>query len=423
MFEIDKQFRLISSLPVITDNYKTLHFNEYPILFSGTNKYGNKLIGSLCYVDEVKDNFRYFNIILDDKEFYSFFNGTKSYLDLINSCNELFVIDKDINNEIINTFQVPLSEIPIDYLPLQESFIPSKKSLSKSLSFSFSLKGKLADVHKSLVNDINSVAEKISSFLETSLELLKDFNLYPQVYSQPSQSGSYRLNFDIEFKSDQSDLFSISNEKVGAFTTSFYEFIANVLPKQRDGYLAANPEELPDFKILKAQLEELYSLGIRKIPSTVGDKLIESINVTAGRLATVSSLLTNNQSFNLIELSNCEPNGHYQPFGLLEKEYFDIIYPKLIEEEVPEAYIISDETNQDYRILVYSFNVESGKGSARLYYKELDEDYVRIKLNVTKGEGQNNFSQFTKSLAEDKVIGVKGIAFRKNGKYIRLDCF
>ena len=75
MFDIENQYKVITTLPVITDNYRVLHFDEYPILFSGTNKYGNKLLSSLS--SEEDDIFRYFTIVLDDKQYSDFINRKK----------------------------------------------------------------------------------------------------------------------------------------------------------------------------------------------------------------------------------------------------------------------------------------------------------------------------------------------------------
>lgn len=99
MFEIDQGYSIESDLSQITDNYEILHFDEFPILFTGTNEYGNKIVGS--FVEEDEDIFRYFIKIVNDRVYINFFNGEIPYLDLLNSTKDVFVVDKDINNIVV----------------------------------------------------------------------------------------------------------------------------------------------------------------------------------------------------------------------------------------------------------------------------------------------------------------------------------
>lgn len=125
MFEINKNRNVASDLPIITDNFQVLHFDEFPILFVGVNQYGNKILGSLVCEDEDDDNlFRYFQLIVTDEVYFQFIDKKNSYLEVLENSSSIFVLDKDINNEIISTFHISFKEIPKDYLPLPNSFCP-----------------------------------------------------------------------------------------------------------------------------------------------------------------------------------------------------------------------------------------------------------------------------------------------------------
>lgn len=86
-----------------------------------------------------------------------------------------------------------------------------------------------------------------------------------------------------------------------------------------------------------------------------------------------------------------------------------------------DADVQSDETQQSYRILVYSLNRETGNGRARLYFEE--ENFYRTILHIHRADNELSNSVFTKSLDEDKVVEVKGIATKINGIYTKLDCY
>ncbi|WP_423148626.1 hypothetical protein [Rubrolithibacter danxiaensis] len=425
MFEIDNTYLRQSSLPVITDNYKVLHFDEYPILFSGTNRFGNKLLGSLAYEDVDNDVFRYFVIIVDDKQNSSFFNKSVSYLQLIKESQEMFIIDKDINDKVLAMYNVPLDIVPPDYLPLQNSFIPAKNVVSKSLSFSFSLKGKLADMHKALVNDVNSVNNRIYSYLNESIETLRNLGLEPQVFSQPSEVGSYKLNFDVEFGFEkQLRMFPINPDIIGHFLNNYLQYVSQVLPSENDEFLSNLPEQSKNFQNLQKSLIGVYETANVKPSAALSDMLVDSINISANKLSEVTEYLKISQSFNAIEIGNYDDNGDFLSIGYLDSNYKSSVSSKLLaeEKEVSTNDIIADESPQNYRILVYKLNIDTGNGGARIY-EDNTEKFTKIKLTISKGDKDLSFSVFTKSLNEDIVVDVKGIAIKINGTIKELKCY
>ncbi len=425
MFDVNLENSINSDLPVITDNYQILHFDEYPILFTGTNKYGNKLLGSFSSEDEEKDLFRYFVIILDDRQFSDFFNKLISYRELILGANEVFIIDRDINDNVVKKYLVPLKDVPKDYLPLSSSFIPDIHLASNALKFSFSLKGKLADSHKALVDDINNINLKIYNYLEESLHTLNIFNVHPRIYSQPSQLGSYMLNFDIEFQGNQQEsVFAIDKMKVAEFMNGYLNYIAYTFPNEEDGFLSNQPENSKQFLSLKNSFENILSNAHLAPISTISDILVDGINSSAEKLSDVTEYLKINNSFTSIEVGRLNGKGKFSTIGYLATDYRDSIASKLLpsDESLIDDDITSDEIPKPYRILVFRINSETGKGGARLYFDET-EDYYKIQLNIYKNDGDLSNSIFTESLNENKIVNVNGIGTRINGVYKKLDCY
>lgn len=424
MFDIDSHFRIESYLPIIVDNYKVLHYDEFPILFSGTNKFGNKLIGSFSYEDDENDLFRYLILLVDDKQFSNFFNKKCSYRDLINSNKDLFIIDKDINNNVSSTYYVPVENIPTEYLPYPSSFIPEQKSTCNSLNFAFSLKGKLADIHKAIVSDVNSVNQRIYNYLEEVLEALNGLSLQPIIYSQPSQFGSYRLNFDIEFNAnEQASLFPINQEKVGEFINDYLTYVTYTLPNEDDNFLQNDSKNSQAFLAIKESYESVFTESNFILSSSSTEILIDSINNSANKLSEVTEFLKLNDSFNSIELGNYDDKGVISTIGYLVEDYRESVLSKLlpIEEPTDTDIVTSDDTANNYRILVYKLNKYTGKGLAKLYYD--GENFHKIRLNVELNGKELSNSPFTKSMDEDKVVDVQGIAVKINGDYKKLDCY
>lgn len=423
MFDISLDHKTTSDLPVITGNYEILHYDEYPILFTGTNKYGNKLLGSLSYEDDENDLFRYFIIILDNKEFSDFYNGKSSYRDLILSSKDIFIVDKDINDKIVNRFFIPLDSIPTDYLPHESSFILENKALSNSLNFTFSLKGKLADLHKALVHDVNTINQKIYAYLQESLDALSVFNLQPKIYSQPSQIGSYKLNFDIEFEQgEQAKLVPINQKKIIEFINSHLIYIAYTLPDESSAFLEKHTENSKKFIALRNSFKEIFTSSNLEPISTISDILIDNINNSAEKLSEVTEYLKHNISFDTIEVGKISNKGNFTSIGYLLEDYKSSIAAKLLpQEKFSSDEIVSDNQPKSYRILVFRINRETGKGGARLYIDD-SEDFHKIQLNITKGDDDLSNSIFTKSLNENRVVTVTGVATILNGIYKKLEC-
>lgn len=290
------------------------------------------------------------------------------------------------------------------------------------MNFGFSLKGKLAELHKSITWDINSVNQRIYDFLNESINSLGLLNLEPKIYSQPSLYGSYRLNFDIELKQDyQYNLLPVNKQNIVSFLNSYLMYIANDLQKEDDGFLDSNLEGSARFSEVKNKLQGLYDEMSISPASSLDEALSVFINDSASKLAMVTDFLQDSDSFRTLEIGSYS-NSSFHAFGYLHEDYKSLVRYKLLPDDINEFegdIIEVDENQKSYRILVFSINRESGKGRARLYYQ--DENYDKIIFNVNVGDKDLSNSIYTKSLDENKVIDVIGIATKKNGKYRKLE--
>ena len=140
MFNIDKHKPLVSDLPIITQNYLELAADENPILYTGTNEYGNRILGVIVEESEEDFTVRYFHIIINDDTYYAFINKKLSLRKIIEQSKIIFVLDFN-GGQLIDNNLISLEEIPNDYLPLEDSYCP-EGFFTPSLNFGVSLKGK-----------------------------------------------------------------------------------------------------------------------------------------------------------------------------------------------------------------------------------------------------------------------------------------
>jgi len=107
----------------ITRNKQVLHFDEQPVLWSGKNRIGQNIIVSLAE-DNIEENIlTYLHSIVDLKILQHFVDGKISYLQVLNDAIGIFVVSKDINDNIIRSRFVAFENVPKYYLPSENSYL------------------------------------------------------------------------------------------------------------------------------------------------------------------------------------------------------------------------------------------------------------------------------------------------------------
>lgn len=139
MFEIKRNI-IETDLPVIVSNYKVLLFDEMPILFAGTNLYGNRILASIIDEDFTNKVTRFLYSIVDEKNYINFISGKITYFEILNIVKNKFFVDETFAGDIF-VFPISYDDIPVKYLPSEDSFCPEAEN-ELSLNFGVSLKGK-----------------------------------------------------------------------------------------------------------------------------------------------------------------------------------------------------------------------------------------------------------------------------------------
>src|ERR1044071_2569544 len=183
MFELKNRQLYIDGIFDISDNYCSLiNDGAIDLLYIGTNKFGSNILGSILYEDDENLYLRYIHTIVTDETLHDFLNKRVSLLSIINNSNSVFVVDKGYNNDIKNSALIPFDDLPIDYLPLENSYCPSFVKRN-TFEFTFSLKGGLADIHKAeplIMSDTNS---KVFKLLNSATTFLNELDIQPKIYS------------------------------------------------------------------------------------------------------------------------------------------------------------------------------------------------------------------------------------------------
>ncbi|MBF0591334.1 MAG: hypothetical protein HQL02_04525 [Nitrospirae bacterium] len=411
MFDIDNSRRFDSDLPLIEHNYQTLLFDNEPILYTGTNKHGNRILGSSvdeCYKKKVE---RYFHTIIDPKTYNDFLRRKITYLSIMQKAKDIFVIDQSFDGDTIQTYIINIDDIPKDYLPSEKSFCPNQE-IHPSLSFALKLKGELADLHLAVPKQLGIIQNSFSGLLNSSFESLKEFMQKPDIRIAPYAIGSFNIKFDIILKEQPFDLFENDDMWLN-FINEYMIYCTNYLPNEVDAIFTHDKETHHFNKILESY-QNLFNRSYDKMPDKRRKILLNVIRISASELGELAKNIGTN--FTSIEVNNVE-NDIETPIGILDSSFIDSIQNtiEIIEDKTSRIY--TDKEPQEYEIQIYHINTKTRRGNANIRRKDIMSK-PEIKI---LGDDPLEETKYTESLHLSKWIKVKGIARTVDDKVKSID--
>jgi hypothetical protein len=414
MFKILAKYKLDSKIPIIIGNYEVLHFDEMPILVTGTNYYGQAIIGSLAAEDEKSGIYRYFAAVVTDADHFKFVKRKISYKELLNSYERIFVIDKDINDNIKAVYEVPLNQIPIAYLPLPSAYCPERPSIIGT-DFSVSLKGDLADKHEAHVAQVISISKHYEQFLTTiidSADISKHFK--PEIRQYANEAASFKINFRISFGYE--DLF-FNGGIIIEYVTNFIKYSLNKLPAETEQLLTSQTGGEDFGTMVEASLKRAYGEMSMPYTNEQGLKLRDAALKIPFELQKITDNL--GEGFQYIQVSVSDvaaPNSKQDVIGVIDNEFSNeiLLSTELILAKGDESE--KDNTYKSYTIRIYDLNTKTRKGSAYLANSEdpkiIDSPHITI-----EGKDDLSNSKYTESLHLSKLISVSAKTTKSKGKF------
>lgn len=411
MFEVNKHKPIFKDFHKIVDNRFVL-FNDgdNDIMFTGTNKYSNRLLCCIMFEDDDEGFLRYIHTLVSEKQYSDFINRNISFKEILDSNETVFLVDLDYSMNELDHNLIYIKEIPQKFIPLKNSFCP-KFIFDKSFSYSVSLLGGLADLHRAEAQELSDVSTHFSDFLKSSTEFLNDLNVEKGIYIEALKAGSFEINYKIELKeTEQTDLIGKSTQNVNDFLSNYFKYFFNSLPKEDRDVFNKEIVESKEFKILEKQLESIYEENFVLPPAGVEQKLIDLIQYSAKQIENIEY----NKSFKEIKFQENTTYGSPIPYGVIDEEFIPTIKNKMFNLDPPkiETFIQKDEFPKEYAFRVYKFSSESGKGSA--YFMDEKGNTSKIIIHA-KGLEDYKHTKFTKSMDEGRPYNFEGIGEYENG--------
>ncbi|HEY4196061.1 MAG TPA: hypothetical protein VGM63_11030 [Mucilaginibacter sp.] len=410
MFNVPKHKVIIKDMHRIVSNMSVLlNDGDNDLLYTGTNPYGNRILGAIVLEDDEDEFVRYIHVIVTDEQYNDFFNKKISLRHILEENESFFIVDKFYDGTESDNF-ISIDELPDAFKPLKNSFCPDIVEIA-SLQYVVSLKGQQSDDHIATAESLNQVNSKFSNFFKNATAFTEDFNLEREVYIQALTAGSFQISYQIDLQSkDPANNQAAEVAEIGNFLNNYLEYVFNELPAESNNIFRETEVQSRKFKALEEKFEKLY-LNKSKLPlAGVEQKIVDSITYSVNALKDLAF----NAGFEKIEIRNTLQSGFQQPVGLIDDHFLSKVEAKLpqIEDPVEKATSI-DEKENTYEIIVYSFNTKTGNGGASVINGDII--YDKMSLHV-RGLTSYQNSPFTISMNEGKPIKVKGVGKWVNGK-------
>lgn len=404
-------------LTAISSSFKVLHFDDFPILFLGVNKFGNKILGS--HLEEDDDNKKIFTVhsILSNKDYYDFINKKKSYREVLKETSTKFLVEKSFSGNVLASYNLEFDDIPEEYQPLENSYCPNYKK-SFSLSYSLGLKGKVADLNRAIAEEVSNIQTAFSDFLENRLRSLKNFNLQPAAYLQPYAPGSFKINLELEYKQEKAqDLFS-KTLPFDEYVHEYLKYITTSIIADKDQLLKDDDLEISDqFQNLLIAFEKIYEKGHTKLPDNHTKELKEDLKKSVLKFEEITEQVGKN--FDSIEFSNYKDQDE-EFISIVDINYSEAFQNTVDEIEATKKTVEVDEVYKDYEIYIYHLNTDTRQGNA--FIKNIDDETQMSKPKIKiSGDEHIEQTKYTESLHLNKWIKVKAKAKRIDNKFKYLD--
>lgn len=414
MFKINDAKTIITDHPIITDNYQVLHFDEAPILYCGSNRFGNRIIGSLVEDDDENKVSRHFRVIVDAKTFYSFITQQTTYLDVLKDSKEIYVLDNNFEGLPINIYHLNLNDIPVEYLPLPEACCP-EVVFQPSFFYLIRLIGRLANNNAAIPRVISKIQNKFAELLESTTNQLKNIGFEEaEVHQLAYEAGSFVLNFDVTL--NKAEGLFLNDKEVAGYLRNFLEYCMKYLHQEAEIVYGPNPSDATKFTQLLARFEDTYKKTGTNLPEDFSNKVKNDIQKAAEAIAEISEGIGDH--FSEMEILN-EKIGN-NVIGFIDSEYRETIESTIQKIQERTSKVERDVNLKPYEIYIYHLNVRTRSGNAFIYNDVKKTNMSQPKIKIS-GEEPLEGTKYTRSLHATEWIEVHAKAIKLDGKFRSLE--
>lgn len=403
MLQIDKKYLVNTKMPFITSDYKVLIEDDEDILFTGKNNFGNRILGSIIEDDEENQILKYFHIIVENKTYLDFIKKNLTYREILNKSCDIFIIEKNYQRLVKNIYLIDISDIPKEYLPLENTYLPEQEELY-TLDYIVRLRGKLSEYHKAYVDDLTEIQLGFEKLFQTAFGLLKELKVKPKILQEALAPTSIKLGYELIY---EKELFP-KDIDLARYLSSFLEYTLLHLPNESITLFQDLNTTTENFENLKYEFIKIYESSGQPILENPNERIKKNLYCGINDLDNISTFI--GESCDEIEVYNKKGDDE-EPIGIINYAMRDEITLALDKPNVFSDKMEKDNVAKKYRIFIYHLNTETRNGNAIIFKDANRTEFSKPKIRIT-GQEPLQKSKYTKSLHEQKEIIVSGIATR-----------
>lgn len=402
-----------TDLPIIVSNYRELLFDEVPILFTGTNRFGTFIIGSSVDEDYSIGIERYFHIIVEKVDYFRFLKREVTYHALLQDAKPIFILDRLVSDGAYVVSQISFDEIPAEYRPSQDTLCPIT-AYEPSYLYSTSLIGGLADTNNAFPEEVSETQNSIAGAIYSALNSLHRWlGIDQEVLLKPATAGSFKINYEVRLKNIP--LLFQSEAEYLQYLNEFLEYCFDHLPADSNQLASLNSVDLPSFNNLINRIQLLGAGAFTNVTeSALRESVIEDLTTTSKALQSVAKTVGKN--YKSIAITNLSANNEY-PLGIINEEYQQQINEAV--SVLTESKLLlhtEDEEAKEQTVHLYEFNKNTGSGLGYVRDPEDSSKQIIARITITDYEPVSP-SPYTMSLDQNQFIKVHGILKKTGNRY------
>ena len=414
MFQVSGSKIIKSDLPIIKDNYQVLLFDEEPIVYCGTNRFGNRVIGSLAEENQESLITRHFRVIIDEEAFVSYITQKSSYLEIFQESKDIFVLDYKFSGELITVYHLDPSDIPGEYWPLEDAYCPNQV-YKPQMSYLLRLIGKLADKNTAVPRVISNIQNKFTDVLESAVDQFKSIGFKEAyVLQRPYKTGSFVLSFDVTL--NEANALFLEEDKVADYLKRFLEYCIRYLPEEVEFVYGSNPEKAEMFGQLVNNYKDIYERSGKSPPGDYLQQMKDEVKKATETIAAMNENIGDNFS----ELEILNDSSKKNIVGLINHTLKDTIDITVQTIQDKTSITEKDKAFKQYDIYIYHLNVKTRTGNAFIHDPNDSTKMSQPKINIS-GEEPLEGTKYTKSLHATEWITVRAKATVVDGKIKSLE--
>jgi hypothetical protein len=395
---------MMRDIALIASHEDVLLADEMPILFTGLNALNDRVLGSFHRL--ISGGERYLHVIVRAESYRQFRLRRVTYRQILESCADVFTVDRFFRGPDIAIRTVRLSDLPKTKLPSEDSFSPAEPDLASSAGFSAHLTGSKANQHRAPAETLAGILEGINSLARRAVEvLLGSRDGTAEVHAL--KEGSFDIQFSVVPRQETMDT-QIERDRRNEALGQYVQLATERFIFESEAIGQGKSEAAPCFYSMIDHLSTMRGLNVAETTKTYKSalpKIRTSVRDAADQFADVGLRMGDAVGVEAIEFFNLnEPPGRARVLSTVTNKAASELKQAVADYDRRQGYYKTTEDRKARRILVYHLNTKSGNGAATLMHG--DEEYA-VKLVIT-GETPIGGSILTRSMHRNEFVTVPG---------------